>query len=151
MIGAKRTGIFPLRVGHVITFADRDPAAFARADGRTLISLLEPWDDLGRFRPMTGRGFVVIRQRAIKRILFRYKIRRNVTNTVGAIRVVESTVIPGPVFVPRTRTIWDRIAPARLLADPENGRHNFLLPRVPLHVPGEGLSRRDKYRTHLQR
>src|SRR5947207_8662152 len=80
---------------------------------------------------MTGRGFVVIGQSAIKRILFRNEIRRNVTNTVGAIRVVESTVIPGPIFVPRTRTIWDRIVPARLLTDPENGRHNFLLPRIP--------------------
>src|SRR5947208_7829298 len=150
MIGAKRTGIFPLRVGHVITFADRDPAAFARADGRTLISLLEPWDDLGRFRPMTGRGFVVIGQSAIKRILFRYEIRRNVTNTVGAIRVVESTVIPGPIFVPRTRTIWDSIVPAWLLTDSENGRHNFLIPRIPFRVTGWLLPRRNKYRTHLQ-
>ena len=150
MIGAKRTGIFPLRVGHTIALPDCDPAAFARANGRTLIGVLEPWDDLGRFRPMTSCGFVVIGQRAIKRILFRYKIRRNVTSTVGAIRVVESTVIPGPVFVSRTRTIWDRIVPARLLADPENGRHNFLLPLVPFRVPRRFLSRRDKYRTLLQ-
>src|SRR5207253_7832344 len=147
MIGAKRTGIFPLRIGHAIAFADCDPAAFTCANGWTLIGLLEPWDDLGRFRPMTGRGFVVIGQSAIKRILCRYEIRRNVTNTVSAIRVVESTVIPGPIFVPRTRTIWDRIVPARLLTDPENGRHNFLLPWIPFRVPGRFLSRRNKYRS----
>src|SRR2546430_14391327 len=101
MIGPKRTGIFPLRVGHAIAFADCDPAAFTCANGWTLIGLLEPWDDLGPFRPMTGRGFVVIGQSAIKRILLRDENRRHATKTVGAARVVESTVIAGPAFAPR--------------------------------------------------
>src|SRR2546421_10231600 len=107
MIGAKRTGIFPLRIGHAIAFADCDPAAFTCANGWTLIGLLEPWDYLGGFRPMTGRGFVVIGHSAIKRILFLNEIRRRVTNPVGAIRVVDITVNAGTIFVPQTSATWD--------------------------------------------
>ena len=144
MIGAKRPGIFPLRIGNAIAFVDRDPAAFTRANGRTLIGVLEPWNNLRRFRAMAGRGLVVVGQRAIKRILFRGEIRRNVTSAVTAIRIVESAVAVRPIFVPRTRAIGDGIVRAGLLAYPENGRHNFVFPRITFRVPGRILSRRNK-------
>src|SRR5207302_6871896 len=91
MIGAERPGIFPLCVSNSIAFANRHPATLTRANGRTLIGVLEPWNNLRRFRPMTGRSLVVVGQCAVKRILFRSEIRRNVTSAVGTIRIVGST------------------------------------------------------------
>src|SRR5437764_3500991 len=109
MIGAKRTGVFPLCVSNAIAFADRDPATLTCANPGTLIGLIKPWNNLGRLWPMPGRGLVVVRQRTIESILPRGELRRNITNTVTAIRIVESAVAVAPIFVPRTRAIWDGI------------------------------------------
>ena len=102
MIGTKRPSIFPLRIGDAIAFANRNPTSLARTNRRPLIGVLEPWNYLGRFRPMTARSLVVVRQRAVKGILPRGEVRRNVTSAVSAIRIVESAVAVGPIFVPRT-------------------------------------------------
>src|SRR2546430_15909217 len=102
MIGTKRPSIFPLRVSDAIAFANRHPTPLARANRRTLISVLEPWNNLGCFWPMTARNLVVVRQRTIKRILPRGEIRRNIASAVSTIRIIEPAVAVGPIFVPRT-------------------------------------------------
>src|SRR2546423_15431162 len=105
MIGAKRTGVFPLCVSNAIAFADRDPATLTCANPGTLIGLLKPWNNLGRLWPMAGRGLVVVSQRTIEWILPRGELRRNIINAVTAIRIVESFVTVAPNFVSPARSI----------------------------------------------
>ena len=80
----------------------------------------------------------------------RREVRGDVTNTVSAIRIIESAVAVGPIFVPRTGTIWNRIVRCRLLADPKNGGHNFLLQRVTFRMPRWVFSRRHECGRGLQ-
>src|SRR5712692_5738493 len=59
MIGAKWSGVFPLRVGDFVSFANRDPSVFANRNTRALIRVLEPRNDAGRFRSVAVCRFVV--------------------------------------------------------------------------------------------
>ena len=130
MISPERPGVFPLRVSDAITFANCNPTILARADRGPLIGVLEPRNHLRRFRSMAIRRLVIVGQCTIKRILSRREIRGNVTRAVRPIRIIESTITASPILVPGTRTIRHRIVSTRLLADPENRRHNFLFPRI---------------------
>src|SRR6202007_3221786 len=92
VIGAKRSSIFPLCITYPIAFANGYPAPFAYRNARTLVSFLEPGNDLRRFRAMPTGGFVVVRQRAVKRILSRRESYRGVVLPVGRIRIIKATV-----------------------------------------------------------
>ena len=100
---------------------------------------------------MAIRRLVVVGQCTIKRILSRREIRGNVTRAVRPIRIIESTVTASPVLVPRTRTIRHRIVSTRLLADPENRRHNFLFPRITFSMARRILPARRKCGHSLQK
>src|SRR5205807_472651 len=107
--GAKWPGIFPLRIHSSIAFVDRDPPSFARRNSRSLIRFLKPRDNPRRFGAMAVPGFVVVRQRAVKRILPRREFCRNVVAPTRRIRIVKSAVTLRPIFVPRARAIRHRI------------------------------------------
>src|SRR5438445_12713542 len=98
----KWPNIFTVLERDVIAFAYRNQMPLAHANRRILISVLEPWNNLGCFWPMTARNLVVVGQRTIKRILPRGKVHRNITGAVSAIRIIESVVAVGPIIVPRT-------------------------------------------------
>src|SRR5206468_3509311 len=85
-----------------LTFANRDPSILAGGNAGALVRLLEPRNDMGRFRPVTIGCFVIVWEGAVKRILSRRKFHWNVIAPVRGIRIVKTAVIPGPIFVPRT-------------------------------------------------
>src|SRR5437016_1541615 len=100
MIGAKWSGVFPLRVDDSVSFANRDPSVFANRNTRALIRILEPRNDAGRFRSVAVCRFVVVRQRAIKRILPGREFYRDEIASISPTRIVETAVTFGPFFVP---------------------------------------------------
>src|SRR5262249_27374379 len=129
VIGAKRSRVLPLRVGDLVALANRDPATFANRHPRTLIRFIEPRNHPGGFRPMTGRGFVVVGKGAVKWILAGREFYRRVIAAMRWIRVVETAVTLRPLLIPRTLSVWHRNVFGRLLANPGNRRHDALLPR----------------------
>ena len=130
MVGAKRPGIFPLRVNDPVCFANCNPAAFTHRNARPLIRFVEPWNDAGRFRMMTGGCLIVVGQRAVKRILARGEFDRNVILAPRRVRIVEATVTSRPIFIPGTRAIRYRIVCGRCFTNPKNRGHNIALPRI---------------------
>src|ERR1700724_988035 len=79
---------------------------------------------------MTGRCFVVIRQRAVKGILTRCEFYRCVIASVRRIGVVKASVTFGPLFVPAALAIRYRIIFGGLFADPEDRGHDLPLPGI---------------------
>src|SRR4051812_44861913 len=132
MVRPKWTCIFPLRVNGLITFTDSDPASLADRHARTLIRFLEPRHHLRRFRSMPLSRLVVVGQRTIKWILPRTEFCRNIITAMCRIGIIKPAVTPLPIVVPRTRTVRHGIVPTRLFANPENRRHDVLLPRETL-------------------
>src|SRR5216110_149310 len=128
MIGAEWSGIFPLRVNCSIALVDCDPSIFASRNSGALVRLLKPRHDARRFRAMAGRCLVAVRKRAVKRILPGREFYGNVITPARGIGVIKTTVVFGPIFVPGTRPIRNRIISARLLADPKDRCHDTLLP-----------------------
>ena len=94
------SGIFPLRICGSIAFADRDPSAFASRNGRSLIRFSEPGNNIRRFGPMALPRFVIVWQRAVKRIQPWGEFYRNIIAAMRRIRVIHPTVIFSPLVVP---------------------------------------------------
>src|SRR4029453_8782572 len=69
VIGAERSGVFPLRINGSIAFADCDPSIFASRNSGSLIRFFEPGDNAFRFRAMACGRLVVVRKCAIEWIL----------------------------------------------------------------------------------
>src|SRR5256885_15242892 len=132
MIGAKRARILPLRVCDLVSFSNRDPAIFANRDPGALINFIEPRDDARSLGPVPGGGLVVVRQRAVKRILPRRKFYRNKIASLGRIRIVEPAITFRPFVVPGTGFIRHRIVLGRFFANPENSGHDAAFPWVTL-------------------
>src|SRR5207248_3194455 len=120
--------VLPLRIDRSIAFADRDPAIFASGNSRALIRFLEPRDNPRGFRTAPCSCLVAIWKRAVKRILPGREFYRNVITPARGIWVIKTTVVFGPIFVPGTCPIRDRIISARLLADPKDRCHDTFLP-----------------------
>ena len=78
VIGAERTAIFPLRVTGAVTFANRDPAMPANRLSLAHVITFKPWNDERRLRFELSVRHVVVRQRAVKRILLRNEIHWDV-------------------------------------------------------------------------
>src|SRR5438552_3871405 len=106
MVGAKRPGIFPLRIDDFVSLANRDPAIFANGDGGALVSVFEPRNYMRRLRSVAGGSFIVVGQGAIKWILPRREFHRR-------------------IILPARRIIF-----ARFFSDPENGRYDLAPPRI---------------------
>src|ERR1700737_4233306 len=100
VISPERSGVFPLRINFAITLANSDPAPFAGRGSWAPIRLLEPRNDARSFGPMTVPRLVVIRKRAVKRILPRRKPYRYVIASMRRLWIVESTITAPPIFVP---------------------------------------------------
>src|SRR6266705_2883942 len=118
MVGAKRSGIFPLRISDAIAFADCNPTIFASGHTWPLIGVLKPGNNARRFRPMAFPGFVIVRERAVERVLPRGETYRNVVAATGSIRLVGAAIILCPILVPRTCAIGHWIVAARFLTNP---------------------------------
>ena len=129
MIGPERARVFPLGVGDLVPFPDRDPAVFAGGNARTLIGLVEPRNYSRRFGPVAVARFVVVRQRALKRVLARGELRRNKIVPMRFLRIVEPAVVLRPVCIPRAGAIWDWIVRGWFFADPENRSDYLFSPR----------------------
>src|SRR6266404_9885571 len=132
MIGSKRTAIFPLGITGPISFADCDPTM--PADGLSLahVSLLEPRDHQRPFGFELAMSHVVVRQRAIERILPRNECHWDVATPRRALRVIEPTVIRLPIQIPRAPEIGHRIVSARLFTNPEHRRYDVGFPWITL-------------------
>ena len=130
MVGAKRPGVFPLRVSDLVSFPDRDPAILANGHAGTLIRFVEPGNYARRFRAMARRGLIIVRKCAIKWILARREFHRNIILSARGVRIIEAAIAFRPFFVPGTCAIRYRIVFGRLFANPENRGHNLTLPRV---------------------
>src|SRR5437763_1345156 len=100
MVGAKRPAIFPLRIGGLVAFANRNPTVFANGTAGLGVSLLEPRDDQGRLGFKLPVGHVIVREGAIKGVLPRNERNRDVILPRTGIGRVEATVVRGPVRVP---------------------------------------------------
>src|SRR5437667_11491322 len=130
IIGAERSCVFPLRINRSIPFANRDPSILAGGNAGALVRFLEPRHDTRRFRPVTIDCLVVVWEGAVKRVLSRGELYRNVIAAMRGIWIVKSAVTSAPIFVPGAPPVRHRIVSARLLADPKDSCHNIFLPRI---------------------
>src|SRR5205814_6315585 len=78
MVGPERPAIFPLRVASLVAFADRDPSVFANGTARLRVNLFEPRNHQRGLRLELAMGHVVVRERAVKRVLPRNERDRDV-------------------------------------------------------------------------
>src|SRR5438552_19177776 len=132
MIGAEWSGVFPLRVDDAIAFTDCNPTIFAGGHSWALIGVLKPGNNARCLGTMAFLCFVIVRERAVERVLPWRETYRNVVAAMGRIRLVDAAIILCPVLVPRAGTIGYRIIAARFLTDPENGRYDIAFPRITL-------------------
>src|SRR5262249_17442736 len=100
VIGAERSCVFPLRVCDAVAFTDGDPVVFTGGNRRALICFAEPGNNSRRFGPMTLPPFVVVRERAIKRIEFWREVYGDIIAATSRIRLVHAAVVFGPLIVP---------------------------------------------------
>src|SRR5205809_1480157 len=100
MVGAERSGIFPLCVRDSIALADCNPTIFAGGHAWPLIDVLTPGNNARRFGPMPFSCFVIIRKRAVERVLPWGETYGNVVAAMGSIRLVDAAIILCPVLVP---------------------------------------------------
>src|SRR5205823_7682873 len=114
IIGAERSCVFPLRIDRSIPFANRDPSILAGRNAGALVRFLEPRNDAGSFQPVTGRCLVIVGKRAIKRILSRRELYRNIIATMCGIGIVKSAVTSAPIFVPGASPVRHGIISAQI-------------------------------------
>src|SRR5256885_5144643 len=100
MIGAERSSIFPLCVGDAIAFANGDPTVFAGGHSRALIGISKPGNNARRFGPMSFPCFIIVRKRAVERILAWCEVYGNVIAATARIRLVDAAIILRPFLVP---------------------------------------------------
>src|SRR6266446_2266837 len=130
MVGSEWSCVFPLRISDSIAFADSDPSVFASGDSRALVRLFEPRDNARGFRPVASVCFIVVGKCAVKRVLPRCKIYRDIIAPVGRIWVIKTAVVCCPLFVPGTCAIRDEIMSARSFADPKDCCYDTCFPRI---------------------
>src|SRR5207302_9741207 len=130
MIRAEGTAVRPLREGHAISLADGHPTVAADRLAVFDIGLFKPRDDLRRLRLRRAVSDVVVRQRAVKRILSGNETNGNVVPASARLGIIEATVVSLPIGVPGTRPVGDGIIRSRLLAHPENGGYDAHFPRI---------------------
>src|SRR4029453_3879746 len=92
--------------------------------------LSKPWDNNRRFGLKLSVRDIVIRERAVKRVLPRDEIYWHVVVSPGRIGVVVTAVIARPLRVPGTLVIRNGIIRGRHFADPKNGCDNVRFPRI---------------------
>ena len=78
MIGTERTTIFPLRVADPIAATDGYPAIFANRMPLLHERLSKPWDNNRCFGLKLSMRDIVIREGAVKRVLPRDEVYRDV-------------------------------------------------------------------------
>src|SRR5215475_7378402 len=149
MISAKRSAILPLRIAEAVPFANGDPTMAADRLPRSSVGLLKPRDYERRFRLELAVRHVVIRQRDIKRILFRDKRDWNVIPARARLRVVRAAVIRRPIKIPRTLIVRHRIVSTGFFPHPKYGGDNIHFPRVSLDRRA-GTGRDKDLRFHFQ-
>src|SRR5262249_16325378 len=125
MVRPKRTAILPLRVTHAIAFANGYPAMTADRLARPGIGLLKPRDHYGGLRLEWAVRDIVIRQRAVERILLRNECDGYVIPARPGVRVVRPAIATRPFQVPRASVIRHRVVSAGFFPHPENGRDNI--------------------------
>ena len=135
MVRSEWSGVFPLRINDSIAFANRDSSILASGNSRALVCLLKPRNNARRFRPVAGTSFVVVGQRAVKRVLSRCKFHRDIIAPMGRIWVIKTAVVFCPSSVPGARPIRYEIISARSFADPKDCCYDTCFPRIPLRKP----------------
>src|SRR5262249_26483406 len=141
---SERPRVFPLCISDSIALSDCDPSVFASGKSRTLVGRLKPRNNAGRFWTVASMCFVVVRQCAVKWVLLRCKFYRDVVTSMGRIRIVETTVAFGPLFVPGARAIRNQIISTWLLSDPKDCCYDICFPRIRLRTPGTGYLSDDR-------
>ena len=83
---------------------------------------------------------IIVRKRAVKRILSWREFYRNVIAAISRIWIIHAAVILSPVLVPAAYAIWNWIIRRRFFTDPEDCRYDLGFPRETLsrgHVSGQ--------------
>src|SRR5581483_3204943 len=143
MVRAEWPAVRPLRVNDPVSLSDSDPAI--AADGLAVfdVGFLEPRDYARRFGLGRAVRNVIIRQRAIKRVLSWNKPHWDVVAPRGWVGIVEPAVVLLPLRIPRAGAVRHGIVLRRLFADPEDGRHDAELPRITSSGNHRAAGRRD--------
>ena len=101
---------------------------------------------------MAGCCLVAVRKRAVERILPGREFYGNVIAPARGIGIVKTPVVFGPIFVPGTRPIRDRIISARLFADPKDRCHDVFFPWIMLsRLRRCGMLGREQKGTNIQK
>jgi hypothetical protein len=79
--------------------------------------------------------FVIVGECTVKWILLRRKFYRDIITSTGRVRIIETAVVSGPLFIPRTCVIRDEIMSAWLFADPKDGGYNICFPWIRPRTP----------------
>src|SRR5262245_49195280 len=133
VVRAKWTAILPLRIARAISLTNGDPAMSAYRLARPRVGLFKPWNYQRGFRFELTMRYIVVRQRTVKGILLGNKSYWNVIAPGTGIGRISAAVILGPIKVPRTFVIWDRIISSCFFPNPKHSGHNTSLPRITLH------------------
>src|SRR6266404_6676903 len=132
MVSAKWAAVLPLSITSAIAFTNSEPTVPAYRLSLPCIGLFEPRNHERRFRLKLAMRDIVIRQRAVERILFRNKRHRNVIAPRARLGVIVSPVIRRPIKVPGTSIVGDRIIASGLFSNPKHCGDNVRLPRITL-------------------
>ena len=129
MVCPKRPGVFPLCICDSIAFADRNPPIFASGSSWASICFFKPRNNARCFRVVASVRFIVVRERAIKRVLPGSKFYWDIVGPMSRIWVIKPAVALCPLFVPGTGPIRDKVVSGGLFANPKNSRHDTCFPR----------------------
>src|SRR4029077_744147 len=100
IISAEGSCVFPLRINRSIPLANRNPSILAGGNAGALIRFFEPWNDAGRLLSMASAGLVVVWEGAVKRVLSRRELPRNVFGAPQRFCTVNPAITSAPIFVP---------------------------------------------------
>ena len=136
MIGEEWAAIFPFGITRAIAFTNGHPAVPAYGLSRSCVSLFEPGDDERRFRLELAMCDIVVRQRAVERVLARNERYRNIIAPGRWIGVIDAAIVLFPLLVPNALAYL-------FFADPKDSGHDAGLPRVTLY--GRGRVKRCRF------
>src|ERR1700722_8571469 len=113
MVRPEGTAIAPLGVANLSSIvADGDPAIPANRFPWLGVNFLEPRNDQRRLGLGGSAGHVIVRQRNIKRVLVRKKVRRNVIMAGPGIGIIISSITLLPMKIPGAAEIMHGIVSA---------------------------------------
>src|SRR5260370_10551816 len=117
IIGPERYCVFPLRISRSIPFANRDPSILAGGNPGAFVRFLEPRNDAGCFRTVPSGCLVVVWEGAVKRVLSRRELYRNVISAMRRIWIGKFSETSAPILFPLACAVRHSLISVRPPAD----------------------------------